>query len=258
MKPAQATEKVIKLVEEQTGLPVHVEPDPNLPSTTLASVQMARGRTRLHQVLYQPASTQSPDYLIVQQCGFILRLYSVAPEQRFDLTSAPQADAAITDMIAAHPGCQGMAREAVPHYVKFLRDTVMMQLRSIPIGLRVDRWVMKEFPELDSLQRQAVRRQLQDAASAVQPKVRESVPEPVFAANSKINAAFAAFWSECLDEPPITLPYKSAGFLEGGLALLKTWREIPEDPSNDRALVEAWAEALGFEGWCCWQPYTVQ
>jgi hypothetical protein len=63
MEPGQASKRIIQQVEERTGLPVRVEPDSNLPGTTLATVRMARGRTRMHQVFYQPkASTYASTY----------------------------------------------------------------------------------------------------------------------------------------------------------------------------------------------------
>jgi hypothetical protein len=40
-----------------------------------------------HQVDYQPDRSASPDYLIVFQCGFILRHYGVAPTGRNTITT---------------------------------------------------------------------------------------------------------------------------------------------------------------------------
>src|SRR5437773_6859274 len=64
------TQKVIELVEEKTGFPVHVEPDSSLHPSQLAKVVIARGDLHLHRVLYRP-DNNAPDYLICQQCGFI-------------------------------------------------------------------------------------------------------------------------------------------------------------------------------------------
>lgn len=257
MKPGQATQRVIKLVEEATGLPVRVDPDPALPGTTLASVRMARGPVRLHQVSFQPNAAASPDYLIVFQCAFILRLYANEPDNRFDLTSDPGAEQAIRPMVNSHPPCRGMAPDAVDRYVTFLRDTILMQLRSIPTGMRVDDWIRSEFPELEELQQQAMQRQLHDGRATLEPKTRSSVPEDVFAASARMNAAQAAFWADRLDQPQLMVPYESTGFLEGGRWLLTLFTETPAAPVYDRALVDAWGKELGITDWYRWQPYSV-
>ena len=48
MSLSETTRKVLVLVEERSGIPVHVEPDPNLPGTLLAKVVMARDNLPLH------------------------------------------------------------------------------------------------------------------------------------------------------------------------------------------------------------------
>lgn len=57
MSLSEITQKVLRLVETRSGIPVHVEADPNLPGTTLAKVVMARGALSLHQVTYRPDSS---------------------------------------------------------------------------------------------------------------------------------------------------------------------------------------------------------
>ncbi len=82
MSLGDTTQKVLRLVETRTGIPVHVEPDPNLPGTLLAKVVMARGKLALHRVTYRPDSASRPDYLICQQAGFILRLFDAPAEKQ--------------------------------------------------------------------------------------------------------------------------------------------------------------------------------
>jgi hypothetical protein len=40
MNLSEITQKVLRLVETRSGIPAHVEPDPNLPGTALAKVVM--------------------------------------------------------------------------------------------------------------------------------------------------------------------------------------------------------------------------
>ena len=64
MNLSEITQNVLRMVETRSGIPVRVEPDPNLPVTTPAKVVMARGNLSLHRVFYRPESSSPPDYLI--------------------------------------------------------------------------------------------------------------------------------------------------------------------------------------------------
>jgi hypothetical protein len=71
-----------------------------------------------------------------------------------------------------------------------------------------------------------------------------------------MNAAFARFWGTELMEPGWTLPYLSAGVLPQGDTLLARVRDLPPIPSNDRPLIQAWADSLGLGSWIRWIPYA--
>ena len=130
----------------------NVEPDPNLPGTTLAKVVMARGKLALHRVFYRPESSSAPDYLICQQTGF-LRLFDTPPEKCFDFTASPKADAAVERVVRAHPVAKALPPHALPQFCQLLRDGLLYHLRSVPVGMQVDRWLAKEFPALAELQK---------------------------------------------------------------------------------------------------------
>jgi hypothetical protein len=76
------TQQIIAEVERLSGRPVYVEEDAEL--KTLAQVTPARGVSPAHFVRYQPGNPAA-DYLVAYQLGFVTRLFSCPPEQRFDL-----------------------------------------------------------------------------------------------------------------------------------------------------------------------------
>jgi len=252
----ETTRQVLRLVEERSGIPVHVEPDPNLPGTLLATVTMARGKVALHRVVYRPNSATPPDYLICKQAGFILRLFATPPEQRKDFAGTAAANLAVERLVKEHPVAQMLPPAALPQFVQLLRDGLLHHLRSIPVSMRVDRWLAAEFPELKELQRQAVMQQVQDSVLTLAPQHRQSTPRLIFDATQGISAAFAAFWSQRLEQPQLTLPYKTTGHLEAGASLLAIWEAIPDLPENDNQLVERWAEWFGIADWFQWVPYS--
>ncbi len=176
MSLSEITQKVLRMVETRSGIPVDVEPDPNLPGTTLAKVVMARGALALHRVSYRPESSSPPDYLICQQAGFILRLFDTPSEKRFDFAASAEGTAAVDRLVIAHPVAKIVPPHALPQLCQIFRDTVLHHLRSIPVGMRVDRWLMTEFPSLAELQKASILRQLQDSVATLAPQHRQSTP----------------------------------------------------------------------------------
>lgn len=80
----KVTNEVLRSVEEVTGRPALVQPDPSL-GTILAKVNMARGSAAAHLVTYNPAAGASADYGICSQCGFLLPTFGVPEQDRFSL-----------------------------------------------------------------------------------------------------------------------------------------------------------------------------
>ncbi len=256
MSLSEITQQVLRLVQTRTGIPVHVEPDPSLPGTTLAKVVMARGALALHRVTYRPDNSSPPDYLICQQAGFILRLFGTPPEKRFDFAPSPEGQAAVERLVRSHPVLKALPPKAVPQLCQILRDGLLSHLRTIPLGMRVDRWLATEFPSLAELQKAAVLRQLQDAVTTLAPQHRQVSPQKIFDATEAISAAFASFWARRLNQPQLALPFKAAGYLQAGQELLSIWESTPDVAENDRAIIDGWAEKLWVAGWYQWVPYS--
>lgn len=70
-----------------------------------------------------------------------------------------------------------------------------------------------------------------------------------------MNAAFALFWSRTWNDPLLAMPYKSSGNLATGEKLLGLFDEIPNDPANDKKLIDAWGSSIGLTGWYEFLPY---
>src|SRR5216684_854000 len=130
MALGKSVEKVLRLVEERTGLPVHVETDASLPRNILAKVTMARGRMPFHRVAYQPDRSASPDYLIVYQCGFVLRQYAVPPPHRVDFANTDMAEQTVRQWVRNNPKTPGLPEKTIDGLTAFLFDGILNQLRS--------------------------------------------------------------------------------------------------------------------------------
>lgn len=256
MNLRQTTREIIKLVEERSGFPVQVLEDPDLP--VIAQVRMARGTVPAHFILYKPSSGESPDYTICHQCGFILRFFSDPPERRFELAGARAGHAEIEKAVLAPDGPARrfeLGGDEITQLRSYLMSSIMVHLRSIPIGLRVSVWLADAYPELAELQCAQVMNELALAKATLKPDIHEATPDVVYKPTEIINAAFALFWAQRYNQPEIAAPYRFAGYEKDGQALLKIWHELPDDPLNDKELVDTWADYLGLRNWYTWVAY---
>ncbi len=217
---------------------------------------MARDDDSFHVVTINPHSSLSPDYLIAFQCCFILRLFENPPDQRFDFAPTATGEAAVLRLVREGIGRQ-MPAETAAKFAAQLFNGLMLQIRSVPLGLRVDTSIRAEYPDLIELQDSFARRQLSDNLQALSAETRKVIPSKIFAPSTMLNAAFSAFWARVWAEPQHGLPYRTQGNLSDGLALLEIFDRTPAAASSDTALIDAWAERLGVRRWYEWIPYRL-
>jgi len=252
----EVTRTIIKRVEDVSGCPVIVREDASL--KTLAASRIARGPNRIHLISFKPSAVSEPDYLICYQCGFILRLFATPAADRFDLVGTVEGRQLAFQLLTAPDGPAmklNLPPESISALSNHLFDGLMTQLRSIPSGLRVDSWIMGEFPELSELQQNSAMQQLQDNLQVLSPEIKKLAPTKIFRAILTMNAAFAEFWARHRSDPRLSLPYKAAGFAKAAEELLRALDENPADPSGDCRLIDLWSKHLGLSGWYQWRPY---
>ena len=96
------TQDVLSQVEELTKTPVDIIEDAEQPH--LARITRAHGGASSHLLRVNP-TLGAPDYLIVYECGFILRQYQLPPEQRREFGGTAQGPAAVGGLAAVRtPG----------------------------------------------------------------------------------------------------------------------------------------------------------
>jgi hypothetical protein len=191
MEFREATRLIISQVEKVTGLPAHVKPDPALP--TLAAVALARGDAPSHVISFNPTTNMTPDYHICFQCGSILRLYACPPEARLNFVLTPQGRREVEALLKAPNGILSKMRlppAAAGNIVDEVFRGAMLQLRSMPIGMRVDRWLRRDYPDLNPLQEASARKQMQDNSQTLGPEIQQMAPEKIYRANVAMNGAF--------------------------------------------------------------------
>lgn len=257
MSLSVATQEILHLVEVRTDKRVELHADTSL--SVLAKVKMAKGHIPFHLVTYNP-NRRGVDYNIAYECGFILRLYDNPPDERYEFAATDVGRRAVTRALAGNKKIKrmGIPEAGVKQIADQLFNGLMIQLRSVPIGLHIDEWLWNDYPSLHEAQTASFTRQQQDNVQALSADIRTSVPITVFAGNTAMNAAYALFCDRLLNKELFIIPYRSAGFENSGIRLIDLFEEVPSDPTHDRELVDAWGEELELSDWYKWIPIRAE
>lgn len=245
------TQDILRRVEELTGAPVELVTDAD--QSTLARITRARGGAPAHLLRINPTLGEA-DYLVIYQCAFILRQYETPADERWEFAGTAQGRDEVDRLVRRSGQLAQFPDAAKQQLTQQLLDGLLTQLRSYPIGMRIDSWIHESFPDLADLQRHAVAHQQQENQSVLRPEIRSIAPKPVYDANVSMNAAYAIFCDHLFGKMGYTIPFRSAGFEKQGRALVELFLSTPKEPAADRELVDSWAETLGLSGWYQWIP----
>lgn len=242
-------QRLLDQVEEVTGKSIQVMRDADL--TVMTTIQTARQGAPFHVLRYRP--TDGPlDYFVAYQVGMLLRHFGVPPSERMDLAPLPGGAQGVAALLRALPGLGKQDLDLLPRMAEFVAQWAVLTLRSIPIGMRVDDALARDYPELRELQVEGVAEQHRQNLQVLSTRVgRLNVPSTLLG----LNAAQAIHADRLLGTDRFTTPYRAAGAIEHGQELLDIFDELPADPSADRTLIDRWAAACGMTGWYQWTPY---
>jgi hypothetical protein len=239
MKPAEAQQRALSDLEEHSGKPVVLQQDTQLPN--LARIQIATAARPVHVLSYSPKAIPELAYLVCFQCELAKRAVLAAPDEMFNVASTDATYRQVEKLVRDR---KGVPEKMIATYSQMITDGLGTQLRSMPIGIRVDRALYRNHPELREMQRAAAERSMKDNVGCLHPSIRAQAPELFIRATAAMNAAFASAWGLLWNEDAHSVPYRLAGFLEQGEELLAALDATPDSPTHDRELVSKWATLL--------------
>ena len=191
MELRDTTRAVIAQVEQTTGFSVVILPEADMP--VLSTVNMASSTRPAHLIRFRPSVAEQADYFVTFQCGFILRHYENAPEDRRRCGPTENGQYSVDKLLRRSPA-NALPSASLLQLRDQLLASLITHLRSVPVGMRVDRWVVEQCPALAEPQQVAVHHQLQENMSVFSSPARKSIPSQIFDATVAISAVFVAFW----------------------------------------------------------------
>jgi hypothetical protein len=243
MSPSEAQQAALESLEQLGGKPVVLREQPQL--SNHAKIHVAAADEHAHVLTYNPTAASQLPYLVCFQCGLAERALRSARDERFNVASTPETYGRVQRLVREK---KTIPEEMVATYSQMITDGLGTQLRSMPVGIRIDRVLYQSQPELRDMQRVIAERQLKESVGCLSPSIRAMAPELIFNASVAMNAALALEWSRLWNDDAHVVPYRLAGHTAVGERLLESLDAIPDTPHHDRELVSSWAEILGVAG----------
>ena len=240
---------MLQTIETLSGRPVEFSPDSSL--SLRATLQLARNGAPAHVLRYRP-SNDPLDYWVAYQAGYLLRLLELPPSERFDFSGTGLAGDRVHELLTAGLTLTDTERAEAPRFADAVAHWAMVNLRSFAIGLRIDQWIADQYPSLKALQRQGMDAIQQENLMLLSKRSGKlSIPVQLLGPV----AACALLADRLLGRSTYAIPFRAAGALDLGTELLAIVDRIPPGATHDRELVDAWADAIGMNGWYRWIPY---
>jgi hypothetical protein len=196
-----------RLIEEKlaaaSGKSVLMQRDPNCSGH--ASIKIASDEDSAHVLRYMPKHKSEIPYLSAFQCGLAFRSIQAKTVNRLDLTSTPAMGQEVKRLIEDHFQNIGspVPMSMIPQLFQQFGHGLGLQVRSMPIAIRVDDWLFRDYSALADRQRKSIERQLQEAMHALGPSVRAFLAQIIIDAIIGASCAFAKFWAKSWNEPEV-------------------------------------------------------
>jgi hypothetical protein len=186
-------QQFIERVEEASGKPVVLLKDSKFAGH--ATIKIASKDQPAHLLRYKPEQESVLPYLVAYECESALRTIQADPASQFNLASKPNMLPEVLELMQRHhQGKDDIPSHLVPQLAKQFGNGLGLQLRSMPITMRVDKQLHDAHPELSELQHESIDRQLQENMGALSPRAKVLSPDEIIRPNATMNAAFAKFY----------------------------------------------------------------
>ena len=247
--PSQVLKKVFDEAAQLSGIPVIFRASDSL--QTQANLKMARNGELAHIIQYHTKYAMQKEYLGTFQAGFILRAFGANQSNRFEVGSTPSGRDEGQKLVSEHFQRLGvnLPDNKLRHFASAIYDGLGVQIRSVPVGLRIDSWILTNYPELKEQQKAIIHSQLEENIKPLSAEIRKTTPKKHYDASLTINAAFASFWAKAWGLQPLEAPYALAGFTSKSKLLIKAFHETMLDADHDKELLQKWIDILGVKSW---------
>jgi len=224
-----------------------------------SELQLA-GKERVdHWLAYRTEYRSHIDHFIVNAAYKILRVWELPPEERYIAAREMGKGLPITEVQELFHKLSSLPLEEwlqrVEGTSRFLYASIVRQLTSFPVDIRVEREIAQELPEHREKQVDYLKRQVHDFLPTLDEGLLRMIPEKVYRTSTAMNIAFAETAAKIAGVEPAWV-FRRHRSREVAERLLDQMEKVSEPGLHgDRELTDAWARELGLEGWYEWVRY---
>lgn len=138
----------IKYIEELTGKPVDIRIVPNIKSGADALTKIARAHMNQTIIYIKETSLKYINHLILHECGHIRRIFSVKPEERFNMTTTKlNMESEIAKKVLKDISRLGVLEKESQNVFEVYLSGVMMQVANIIPDIRIENEIYNKVEE---------------------------------------------------------------------------------------------------------------
>ena len=253
MNLRQATQEIIKQVEEVTKKQVRIETNNALP--VFAKVKIARKSMPHHLILYQEKYGEHINHIIAHECGHILRIFSVAEEQR----KIPITNAETEQNAYKYIWGNESKLDRTPfnrNSFEIFYEGLIQQLTSLPQDIYIEKWMYNNYPELRNLQREMVQRQTDQSLQCLSDEIRKRTPDIFYTASNVMNYAFLRIIGNIIGVNFIKKYSVAMDIVNAGKKLSSiTEASNTNNYQDDIELINQWAIFFNIRDWYTWTSF---
>jgi len=238
------TDKSVKLIEKRD-------------LDTYASVKIARKSMPDHLMYYKPEHTGIVNHLLAHECGHILRIYGIAPENR--LVPFTNDELKMKGLKDIEPEIQKLSKmlpfEKLVQIANMWYAGTIKQLSNFPSDIMIEKWIHDEYPDLRPYQLQSIRKQYDEAVQGLSGQVEKMTPRKILQASNGMNYAFFHILETYFKDNYYLRRYDRSAYASIGNELILLQQKSENNYKGDIDTVNIWAEALQLSHWFSWRDF---
>lgn len=224
---------------------------------TYASVKIARKGMPDHIMYYKPEHTGIINHLIAHECGHILRMYGVGPENRLiPFTNDELRLKALKDI---EPEIQKLSQmmpfKGLVQIANVWYAGMVKQLTNFPSDIMIEEWIYDQYPDLRRYQSRYMKKQYDESVQALSARVERMTPRKILRASNGMNYAFFHRLGTHFSDSYYLRQYDRSAYADIGKELMLLQQGSGNDYKGDTDTVNKWAEALTLSHWFAWRDF---
>ena len=240
--------KIIERVKEVSGKEITFRPAPDqlVPATS----KIARARMPHHLIKYQPQMAHRINHLTAHESGHILRTMEADPSIRVVPVSNTKTRANAVKELG----------KELSHLPESMRSQMLdmwlggliTQVTSLPVCVRIERWIYREYPPLRDEQRLYLDEDMQRTLQGLSKKVERMTPKTIFRISNSITYAYLRGLEPVTGKDLRKHFSGRPAIISTGIQLCDTFGEEDTGYASDIRITNEWARILKISDWFAW------